>query len=485
MWNFGDTNTSADSLATHIYTAPGQYSTSLLVTTKNNCKDTAYAQINVLKSPEPYFTFPSICQLEPVKFNSFDTSNHPFPIVSYLWSFGNNSTSPFPNPTMQYSLPGTYTVTLTTTDAQGCQALANDTVLVNAKPKADFSYTQPCTNQPLLLYDASNYFSDSNSSILFYWNGAIAGGDSSNIAQPQQGYNSVALTVTSNKGCADSTVENIFINQAPQVNFSVFPTVGSVGQLVNFSNQTLGATFYTWNFGDNTANSNDEDPMHAYGAIGNYQILLSAVSDSGCIDSATALFSVVDVYLDIAVRLLEFSIKDNAIKFSALLKNNSNVEILNYKLKLDVEGLPSIIADNKEPLALVNPFYKFQFQNQVVINGNFLPEYYCVEVFSVNGGKDEEPANDKLCTSLTGIFNVGLVYQDNTNVYADIYSLANEELLITAYDNTGRMVFETSKQVLRGYNKIMLHNGYLSSTYYTLKISREDGELLYKRFFIR
>lgn len=485
LWTFGDNNFSNDSLPTHIYTAPGQYSTSLLVTTKHNCKDTAYAQINVLKSPEPYFTFPSICQLEQVKFSSYDTSNHPFPIVSYLWSFGNNSTSPFPNPTALYALPGTYTVTLTTTDAQGCPAIASDTAVVNAKPYADFTYTQPCTNQSIMLYDASNYFTDSAGSILFYWNGTLAGGDSSIISLPQQGLNSVAMSISSNKGCVDSIFENVFINQSPQVSFSVFPTVGSIGQPISFNNQTSGASFYSWNFGDNTPVLNDEDASHVYNAIGSYLVQLTATSDSGCIDSASAQFTVVDVYLDIAVITLASSIRNNATKFSALLKNNSNIEVLDYKLKLDVEGLPSMIVDNKDPLTLVNPFYNFQFENEVLLSGNFNPEYFCVEVLSANGVKDEEPANDKLCAGLTDAFNVGMVYYNQSNVYADVYSLENESIEIAAYDHTGRMVFESSEQVLRGYNKLSLFNGFLASSYYTIKVVRENGSLLYQRFFVR
>lgn len=47
---------------------------------------------------------------------------------------------------------------------------------------------------------------------------------------------------------------------------------------VSFTNKSQKATSYTWNFGDNTAVSNETNPVHLYNALGNYIVTLTATN---------------------------------------------------------------------------------------------------------------------------------------------------------------------------------------------------------------
>lgn len=55
-------------------------------------------------------------------------------IASYAWDFGDGSTSAAANPTHTYATPGTYYVTLTTTDNNGCQSSIRRVLVYNNTP---------------------------------------------------------------------------------------------------------------------------------------------------------------------------------------------------------------------------------------------------------------------------------------------------------------------------------------------------------------
>ncbi len=51
-------------------------------------------------------------------------------MIRYAWTFGDTGTSTSANPSRTYTLPGTYTVTLTATDVWGKAATATQTVTI-------------------------------------------------------------------------------------------------------------------------------------------------------------------------------------------------------------------------------------------------------------------------------------------------------------------------------------------------------------------
>ena len=68
----------------------------------------------------------------------------------------------------------------------------------------------------------------------------------------------------------------------------------NANQSINFTNQSVGATTYTWTFGDNTS-STVTDPSHAFGAAGTYTVVLIAVNSQGCRDTAEHQFTINNV----------------------------------------------------------------------------------------------------------------------------------------------------------------------------------------------
>ncbi len=53
------------------------------------------------------------------------------------------------------------------------------------------------------------------------------------------------------------------------------------GKMVTFTNLSTDATSYSWDFGDGSAPSTEENPVHTYDAYGDYDVRLTATNEEG------------------------------------------------------------------------------------------------------------------------------------------------------------------------------------------------------------
>ncbi|WP_052727836.1 PKD domain-containing protein [Methanosarcina vacuolata] len=67
----------------------------------------------------------------------------------------------------------------------------------------------------------------------------------------------------------------------PAANFSTNVSEGYAPLSVQFNDSSKNATSISWNFGDETANSDERNPMHIYSAAGNYNVNLTASNEYG------------------------------------------------------------------------------------------------------------------------------------------------------------------------------------------------------------
>ncbi len=118
-WTFGDGGSSNLPSPTHVYTAPGTYTVTLMVTDSSTPTQTRTAS-TPLTVTAPFaadFTFspssPNVGQT--VTFTS-TVSGGKTP-YTYSWTFGDGGTSTAANPTHVYTAAGTFTVTLTVHDS--------------------------------------------------------------------------------------------------------------------------------------------------------------------------------------------------------------------------------------------------------------------------------------------------------------------------------------------------------------------------------
>ncbi|WP_439487428.1 putative Ig domain-containing protein, partial [Algoriphagus sp.] len=129
-WDFGDGNTSTDQNPTHIYEQPGNYAV-VLTTTGGACSKTITKNnyIQVIGSDVDFSTdITEGCGPLTVAFTNLSTYSSP--PISFLWDFGDGSTSTLQNPTHDYASAGTYTVKLTVNDLDGCSRTLTKTGLI-------------------------------------------------------------------------------------------------------------------------------------------------------------------------------------------------------------------------------------------------------------------------------------------------------------------------------------------------------------------
>ncbi len=131
-------------------------------------------------------------------------------------------------------------------------------------------------------------------------------GDQSNLSlakNPTHTYTSpgtytVTLTVTSIHGCKTVVTYTNMINvyPIPNAQFIWNPDyITEVYPFVQFENQSTLANSYMWFFGDGDS-SNTVNPEHQYHSIGSYNVLLVAISNRGCRDTARASLRVSPQY---------------------------------------------------------------------------------------------------------------------------------------------------------------------------------------------
>src|SRR5262249_35223955 len=116
-WNWGD-NTAHGSGTTpsHTYAAPGSYSVTLTVTDAGGSSNRKHTVTPTL--PAPVAAFTSSCSNLACSFDGSGSTAQSN--ATYDWDFGDNSAhGSGKTPSHTYGAPGTYSVTLTVTDAGG------------------------------------------------------------------------------------------------------------------------------------------------------------------------------------------------------------------------------------------------------------------------------------------------------------------------------------------------------------------------------
>lgn len=117
-------------------------------------------------------------------------------------------------------------------------------------------------------------FIDNSSNHPTTWSWDFGDGNTSNLQNPNHGYQTVGIfsvTLTVNGGSTATAI--ITVN--PVASFSTNPStlVGNEPFTVSFTDNTIGATNWNWSFGDNT-NSALQNPTHVY-STGNYTTTLT------------------------------------------------------------------------------------------------------------------------------------------------------------------------------------------------------------------
>lgn len=99
----------------------------------------------------------------------------------------------------------------------------------------------------------------------------------------------VTLTAANETGTSEHTKEVTVVNTLlPAANFQFQVSAGNPLQ-VTFSDLSVNADSYAWDFGDNTGTSTEANPTYTYAEGGTYTVLLTATNSYGSADISKAV----------------------------------------------------------------------------------------------------------------------------------------------------------------------------------------------------
>jgi PKD repeat protein len=283
LWDFGDGNTSTQQNPIHIYTDPGVFYVSLITWDAAGNSDTIeQATPFYLTGATADFT---ITQTNNCQGSSLQTHNQSVNAISYLWDFGDGTTSTQFEPNHSYTVNGiNYIISLTVTDSLGCTDFYSMSYYSPAVLPISASSRRGCAG------DSIQFNSGGWSYSSYFWD--FGDGNNSILPNPVHAYADsgsyqVTLTVTDANGCVNSWQLPYLINISKPVAFFTFthtnPGCGS--PLYQFNNLSTGAATYLWNFGNNQY-STQFNPVKNFGAFGYHTISLTA-TDEGCSSTYT------------------------------------------------------------------------------------------------------------------------------------------------------------------------------------------------------
>jgi PKD repeat protein len=297
FWSFGDGSTSsATSPPVHTYTKAGTYTATLTVRSPSGSNSVS-ATINVKGSVSvPVSNFKANVTSGNSPLNVIFINKSTGPITSYLWSFGDGTTSTAFNPPVHtFSQTGTYTATLTVTGPGGSNSVSM-TITVNPAPAAPVSNftTNVVSGTAPLTVRFTNKATGSVTS--YFW--SFGDGTTSSATNPpvhtysKAGTYTVALKVTG-PGGSNSVSTTINVNPtpaAPVSNFTTNVVSGTVPLIVQFTNGATGSiTSYLWSFGDGTTSSVADPPAHTYSKTGTYTATLAVSGPGGTNNSSVSI----------------------------------------------------------------------------------------------------------------------------------------------------------------------------------------------------
>lgn len=461
-WFFGEGSTDTSAQLNHSYAAHGSYLVSLRLESAFGCKDSVTRVYTV--HPQALAAFDINDTLQCFRAHDLDFTNNSSVAgggLTYAWNFGDGNSDNVTSPSHVYSQFGDYTVRLIANTVFDCADTISKDLRIDPSPIARIwlNDSGQCINAQSFLFRDSTLIEEGIYSVQWYF------GDGSGSVQEdiihtytQTGNMTARLVVISDKNCGDSSQLLMEVFPKPEPAF----TINDSGQCVNtndfqFTNgSTLeyGTLSYTWNWGDGTTSSL-EHPAQTYSYPDTFRVVLEALSNEGCRDSAFRYtISFPKPYSSWVINDTAQCVNTNDFQFNSTV-NLSSGNILHYFW--DLENLADT-GDLDTARTYANPgIYPVWFFAQTELNcwdtlTNTVivhPKPYAV--FSVNDTDQCVNTQDFIFTNSTTLSNGTLTYQwdfgdgDGSTDFEPIKTyLVHDSLLVTLYAQTDLACFDTT-----------------------------------------
>ncbi|MES2703809.1 MAG: PKD domain-containing protein [Bacteroidota bacterium] len=281
-WNFGDGDSSTLASPAHPYVNPGFYNITLSVTNARGCTEarTLMGYQHVFTKPVPVFTATpvSVCSAPAtISFTNSTTGTAP---LSYVWHYGDATTSTATAPPHTYAAPGTYTVKLIATNGNGCKdSLARSNYIRVSGLNGTFTGpSATCQHSQVTFTNTSTPHAWSS------WN--FGDGNVSTAESPVHTYTTAGTyTVTlvvSDGPCFSTRTQAITVNPVPVFTYTITPQLPCPAPvLMTFTATTVPAATVVWKY-SSTDSSVGNPATHLYTESEIYTVTATATTAAGC-----------------------------------------------------------------------------------------------------------------------------------------------------------------------------------------------------------
>jgi len=295
------TTTSVNSPVSHIFNGTGTFYAELIATDVFGCSSLPASNPITITKPSSFFSVDNvICNGDSI--NTTNTSTGVAPLT-YEWfvdgtplSTDLNSSAVFNETNVTFGVTSaTHTVTLITTDGNGCKDTIGNLITVSipfAVPTYTFSGATPDSSGNFTCPPIFASFADSSISYgnitTWAWNfGSSAGSSSEQNASAvyvEAGYYDLPLTVTDEYGCiADTLIEDYLIIGGPSGEPDWSQGAGVCSQGASFTVANPQNVFSSvWEMGDGDTITNDLDFNYNYASQGTYIPGVTLYDSLGC-----------------------------------------------------------------------------------------------------------------------------------------------------------------------------------------------------------
>lgn len=262
-WDFGDGGTATSQNPIHNYVSNGTYSVCLIATDVCGYSDTLCQSLTVCAPLNANFS--STSSFLSATFNDLSAT-----ASQWHWDFGDGATSTSQNPSHTYGANGTFNVCLIATNLCGHADTLCQNITVCSALNIDFNYSTSNLSATFLDF--------SNNAIQWFWD--FGDGSISTDQNPSHTYSSsgsYTVCLIAYNLCTFDTVCKIVEVECPP--FSGDFSFEAANFNVSFHDESTNSTQWHWDFGDGTT-SIIQNPVHVYGATGNYNVCL--IASDGC-----------------------------------------------------------------------------------------------------------------------------------------------------------------------------------------------------------
>ena len=198
-------------------------------------------------------------------------------IQTYLWDFGDGTTSSLPNPSHTYLLAGDYILKLVVNRGLACSDSATSVVKVYPGFFPDFNFSGQCTNLPIQFNDLTT----ANYGVINFWSWNF--GDlgsptnTSSLKNPTHTYTTansydVTFIVSSSKGCIDTLHKTIDVLTSPPLTLTKDTLICVIDTL---QLNAVGSGTFLWTPNYMISNVNIGNPLVSPDVTTTYHVTLT------------------------------------------------------------------------------------------------------------------------------------------------------------------------------------------------------------------